>query len=98
MNKEILLADDEATFRETVTTAENGVDAIDAVTKKAFALAILDIRMPKADGTKVLREITKIRPETRVIIISAFGTIEMAVEAIKLGACDYAVKPIVMED
>lgn len=109
MNKEILLADDEVTFRETlakvlqeegmtVTTVDDGVDAIDAVTKKPFALAILDIRMPKADGIKVLREITRIRPETRVIMITAFGTVEMAVEAIKLGACDYVVKPVLMDE
>jgi len=109
MKKQILLADDEDTFRETfakilheegiaVTAVGNGIDAIDAITKEAFAVAILDIRMPGADGIKVLREIMRIRPETRVIMITAFGTVEMAVEAIKLGACDYVMKPVVMDD
>jgi DNA-binding NtrC family response regulator len=109
MRKEILLADDEVTFRETfakvlqeeeisVTAVGNGIDAIDAITKEPFAVAILDIRMPGADGIKVLREIMRIRPETRVIMITAFGTVEMAVEAIKLGACDYVMKPVVMDD
>jgi DNA-binding NtrC family response regulator len=109
MNKEILLADDEVTFRETlakvlreegmsVTTVGNGTDAIDALTKQPFVVAILDIRMPGADGIKVLREIMRIRPETRVIMITAYGTVEMAVEAIKLGACEYVVKPVVMDD
>ena len=109
MSKRILLADDETTFRETfakvlqeegmpVTAVDNGNDAIDAVTKQPFAVAILDIRMPGADGIKVLREIMRIRPQTRVIMITAFGTVEMAVEAIKLGACDYVVKPVVMDD
>jgi DNA-binding NtrC family response regulator len=109
MRKEILLADDEATFRETfakilqeegisVTAVGNGIDAIDAITKEPFAVAVLDIRMPGADGIKVLREIMRIRPETRVIMITAFGTVEMAVEAIKLGACDYVMKPVVMDD
>jgi DNA-binding NtrC family response regulator len=109
MSRRILLADDETTFRETfakvlqeegmpVTTVGNGTDAIDAVTKQPFAVAILDIRMPGADGFKVLREIMRIRPQTRVIMITAFGTVEMAVEAIKLGACDYVVKPVVMDD
>lgn len=109
MNREILLADDEATFRQTfarvlqdegfsVTSVDNGIDAIEAITKQQFAMAILDIRMPKVDGIKVLREIMRIRPDTRVIMITAFGTIEMAVEAIKLGACDYVVKPVVIED
>ena len=109
MSRRILLADDETTFRETfakvlqeegmpVTAVSNGTDAIDAVTKQPFAVAILDIRMPGADGIKVLREIMRIRPQTRVIMITAFGTVEMAVEAIKLGACDYVVKPVVMDD
>jgi two-component system response regulator PilR (NtrC family) len=109
MNKEILLADDEVTFRETlakvlreegmsVTTVGNGTDAIDVITKQPFVVAILDIRMPGADGIKVLREIMRIRPETRVIMITAYGTVEMAVEAIKLGACEYVVKPVVMDD
>ena len=109
MDRKILLADDETTFRETfakilreegmdVTAVSNGTDAIDAATKEAFAVAILDIRMPGADGIKVLREIVRIRPKTRVIMITAFGTVEMAVEAIKLGASDYVIKPAVMDD
>jgi len=109
MNREILLADDEATFRDTfakvlceegfsVKAVDNGLDAIDAVMKQPYAVAILDIRMPGADGIKVLREIMRIRPETRVIMITAYGTIEMAVEAIKLGAGDYVMKPVVMDE
>jgi two-component system response regulator PilR (NtrC family) len=109
MGKKILLADDETTFRETfakvlqeegmeVTAVDNGTDAIDAITKELYAVAILDIRMPGADGIKVLREIMRIKPLTRVIMITAFGTVERAVEAIKLGASDYVVKPVVMDD
>ncbi|MHC4693297.1 MAG: response regulator, partial [Planctomycetota bacterium] len=105
MNKEILLADDEVTFRETfakvleeegmaVTAVANGTDAIKAIMKQPYTVAILDIQMPGADGIKVLREIMRIRPETRVIMITAYGTVEMAVEAIKLGACDYVMKPV----
>ncbi|MHC4511056.1 MAG: sigma-54-dependent transcriptional regulator, partial [Planctomycetota bacterium] len=102
-------ADDEVTFRKTfakvlveegmsVKEVGNGTDALDAVTKERFAVAILDIRMPGADGIKVLQEIMRIRPETRVIMITAYGTVEMAVEAVKLGACDYVMKPVVMDD
>lgn len=109
MMREILLADDEVTFRETftkllqeeemaVTAVANGTDAINAIMKQPYAVAILDIQMPGADGIKVLREIMKVRPETRVIMITAYGTVEMAVEAIKLGACDYVMKPVVLED
>ncbi|MHC4242988.1 MAG: response regulator, partial [Planctomycetota bacterium] len=92
---EILLADDEVTFRETlakvlreegmkVTAVDNGTDAIKAIMMQPYPVAILDIQMPGSDGIKVLREIMKVRPETRVIMITAYGTIEMAVEAIKL--------------
>ena len=106
---EILLADDEVTFRETltkvlreegmvVTDVGDGNDAINAITKQFFAVAILDIQMPGADGIKVLREIMKVRPQTRVIMITAYGSVEMAVEAIKLGACDYVMKPVMFED
>jgi two-component system response regulator PilR (NtrC family) len=109
MNRKILLADDEVTFRKTfakvlveegmsVKEVGNGTDALDAVTKERFAVAILDIRMPGADGIRVLQEIMRIRPETRVIMITAYGTVEMAVEAVKLGACDYVMKPVVMDD
>ena len=109
MNRKILLADDEVTFRKTfakvlveegmsVKEVGNGTEALDAVTKERFAVAILDIRMPGADGIRVLREIMRIRPETRVIVITAYGTVEMAVEAVKLGACDYVMKPVVMDD
>ncbi len=109
MNKEILLADDEVTFRETfekvlkeegmeVTAVANGTDAIKAIMKQPYTVAILDIQMPGADGIKVLREIMRIRPETRVIMITAYGTVEMAVEAIKLGACDYVMKPVMFDD
>jgi DNA-binding NtrC family response regulator len=109
MNNEILLADDEVTFRETfvkvlqeegmvVTAVANGNDAIKAIMKQPYTVAILDIQMPGADGIKVLREIMRIRPETRVIMITAYGTVEMAVEAIKLGACDYVMKPVMFDD
>jgi two-component system response regulator PilR (NtrC family) len=109
VENEILLADDEATFRETlakvlqeegmeVTAVANGTDAINAIMKQPYAVAILDIQMPGADGIKVLREIVRIRPETRVIMITAYGTVEMAVEAIKLGACDYVMKPVMFDD
>ncbi|MHC4114222.1 MAG: sigma-54-dependent transcriptional regulator [Planctomycetota bacterium] len=109
MVSKILLADDETTFRKTfakvlqeegmmVTAVDNGSDAIDAIMQQSYAVAILDIQMPGADGIKVLREIMRIRPKMHVIMITAYGTIEMAVDAIKLGACDYVIKPVVFDD
>ncbi|MCU0914038.1 MAG: sigma-54 dependent transcriptional regulator [Planctomycetes bacterium] len=102
---EILVADDEATFRETftkvleeegfaVTPVCDGREATEAILKQPYAVAILDIQMPGSDGISVLREITAVRPQTRVIMVTAYGTVEMAVEAIKLGACDYVMKPV----
>jgi two-component system response regulator PilR (NtrC family) len=106
---EILLADDEATFRETFTkvleeegfavmAVRDGREATAAILKRPYAVAILDIQMPGSDGISVLREITAIRPQTRVIMVTAYGTVEMAVEAIKLGACDYVMKPVNFEE
>ncbi len=109
MKTRILIADDEATFRETlsmflreegmdVTDVCDGIAAIDAFNENTFDIAILDIEMPGANGIKVLRHIVKNSPNTRVIIITAFGTVEMAVEAIKLGASDYVMKPVMFDD
>lgn len=109
MKSKILIADDETTFRETfskvlaeegmnVTAVANGTDAIEAIKKQAFDVVILDIHMPGVDGIKVLAETMKIRPNTRVIMITAFGTVEMAVEAIKLGASEYVMKPVMFDD
>jgi len=106
---EILLADDETTFRETfakvldeegfsVTAVGSGSEAINAATKRPYAMAILDIQMPGVDGIKVLRETLAIRPQTRVIMVTAYGSVEMAVEAVKLGACDYVMKPVIFDD
>ncbi|MCP4450240.1 MAG: sigma-54-dependent Fis family transcriptional regulator [Planctomycetes bacterium] len=109
MTDRILLADDEMTFRETlarflrdelldVTTVDNGLDAIEAARTTAFGVVILDIQMPGADGIKALRDIMSMRPAARVIMVTAYGTVERAVEAIKLGACDYVVKPVIFDD
>ena len=109
MVTKIILADDEKTFRETffkvlqeegfdVDAFDNGLGAIEAIKKTAYDIAVLDIDMPGADGIRVLKEVMKVRPNTRVIMITAYGTVEMAVEAIKIGASEYVMKPIIFED
>ncbi|MHC4854879.1 MAG: sigma-54-dependent transcriptional regulator [Planctomycetota bacterium] len=109
MKTKILLADDEKTFQMTFTKVlleegfdvdafDNGLDAIDAIKKTTYDIAILDIQMPGADGIKVLKEIMKVSSDTRVIMITAYGTVEMAVEAIKFGASEYVMKPVIFED
>jgi DNA-binding NtrC family response regulator len=109
MKIRVLIADDEQTFRETfstvlteegfeVATACDGLEAIEAIRKDPYDVVILDIQMPGADGIKVLSETMKLRPNTRVIMVTAFGTVEMAVEAIKLGASEYVMKPVIFDD
>jgi len=109
MKTKILFADDEKTFRETflkvlqeegfyVDAFDNGLDAIKAVKEIAYDIAVLDIDMPGTDGISVLKEIVKVCPNTRVIMITAYGTVEMAVEAIKLGAAEYVMKPVIFDD
>ncbi len=100
----ILVVDDERSMREVLlsmlkkegydmTVADGGQAAIEAVRREAFDAVITDVRMPKVDGLQVLRAIKDLSPTTVVIMITAFGSSESAVEAMKLGAYDYITKP-----
>jgi two-component system NtrC family response regulator len=82
----------------TVAEAENGDTAIHSVLKGHFDMILLDYKMPGMDGMQVLKEVKKINPEIDVIIITAYGTIETAVEAMKEGAIDYITKPVEFDD
>ncbi len=73
--------------------AGNGREAIDLFEQDTYSLVITDIKLPKVNGMEVLRYVKKRDSELPVIIITAFGTIENAVEAIRLGAFDYVTKP-----
>ncbi len=78
----------------TAVEAANGDSAIQSVLKGHFDMILLDYKMPGMDGMQVLKEVKKINPEIDVIIITAYGTIETAVEAMKAGAIDYVTKPV----
>lgn len=100
----ILIVDDEKNIRLTlsqslellglpVQTAVNGEEALQKLGEGRFGLVFLDLKMPGMDGMEVLRRIKDNWPTVRVIIITAYGTIESAVEAMKLGAVDFVQKP-----
>jgi len=102
--KTILVVDDEKNIRLTlsqsleplglpVQTAVNGEEALRKLGEGQFALVFLDLKLPGIDGMDVLRRIMDDWPTVRVIIITAHGTIESAVEAMKLGAVDFVQKP-----
>ena len=81
-----------------VETALSGEEAITRGTDHLFDLIITDVRMGDKDGMDVLRSFKKISPETTVIMITAFGSIETAIEAIREGAFDYISKPFKLEE
>ena len=76
-----------------VTQAENGVQGLDLIFKENPDLVLLDLMMPEMDGMEVLDRITQDYPDLIVVILTAFGTIERAIEAMKLGAYDFLPKP-----
>ncbi len=105
----ILVIDDEEGIRDwllfelegqgyTVSTAQSGKEGIDKVKKDKFDIAIVDIKMPVMDGIAVLEEIKKIDPYIEVIISTGYGTIELAIESINKGACDFITKPNSVEE
>ncbi|MBN2034088.1 MAG: sigma-54-dependent Fis family transcriptional regulator [Deltaproteobacteria bacterium] len=76
-----------------VITETNPVAALELFKEKPFHLVITDLKMPKMDGIKVLETVKKINPDISVVILTAFATIDTAVEAIRKGAYDYITKP-----
>jgi DNA-binding response OmpR family regulator len=104
MKADILLVDDEEAIRQSlgeilqlegyaVTAAESGEAAIQLLKKRSFDLILLDLKMPGVSGEEVLKTAHKIAPETKVIILTAHGSIESAIEALHQEAHDYIQKP-----
>lgn len=104
LNGTILVADDDADIREIlrdtlnslgarIVTAANGQDCLDRVAADAPDVLLLDIEMPTKNGLQVLEDLRELGSDTTVIMITAYGTIERAVQAMKQGAYDFITKP-----
>ncbi|MEN8192473.1 MAG: sigma-54 dependent transcriptional regulator [Bacteroidota bacterium] len=100
----ILLIEDEKITRITLTntlkkegydviSCETGVEGLEQFRKGKYDVVITDLRLPKMNGLDILREVKKQSPNTFMIVITAFASVETAVEALKLGAYDYLTKP-----
>ena len=76
-----------------VAMASSGEDGIQKLAQERFAIVVSDVKMPGMDGFQLARHVREKYPETDVILITAFGNIKQAVEAMKLGASDYITKP-----
>ncbi len=105
---EILIIEDEEEMRIALTevlirngysvhTASNGIEGLELFNKEPFNMVITDVKMPKISGLEVLKEIKKQSPQIPVIMITAYGTIDNAVEAMREGAFDYILKPFSAE-
>lgn len=81
-----------------VATATDGSAAIELFKKRQYDLVIADIKMPQMDGMELLQRLKSETPDISVIMMTAFGSIKNAVEAMKMGACDYITKPISSEE
>jgi two-component system response regulator PilR (NtrC family) len=109
MPEAILVADDEPGVRESlaevlrdaghvVHTAADGTAALKKLEEHDFAVVVTDLRMPGADGLAVLKRARDISPQTLVLVMTAHGTVDTAVEALRTGASDYLLKPVLFDE
>ncbi len=109
MTHRILIAEDEKVLRQSlakllesegyeVLQAENGKQAYDLLVEEPVNLVISDIRMPEMDGVQLLGRIAQLASGTPVIMVTAYGTVDNAVEAMRKGAWDYLLKPVQFDD
>ncbi len=109
MNGAILIAEDHDVARKSiqqylqregyrVEEAADGDKAIEAINNSDFDLVITDLKMPTASGLDVLKHVREVSPNTLVMVTTAFGSVDSAIEALRLGAQDYIIKPIIFEE
>ena len=101
--KRVLIVDDEKVMRESlrdwlkdsydVTTAETGEETIEMIKNQDFDALIIDVRLTGKSGIDVLKEIKQIKPQINSIVMTAYPSVDLAVEAMKAGAIEFIVKP-----
>ena len=105
----VLIADDDPVALELlaevltaegyrIRTAPGGEECLRLAEAEPFDLAIVDLRMPRVDGLQVIRRLAAVQPGVPVLILTAFATIDTAIEAVREGAYDYLSKPFRMEE
>ena len=105
----IMLVDDEERFRITtgrllsvrgfeVTDAGSGKEALEELKKNAYDVIVLDVRMPEMTGIEALAAIKKVQPGVEVIILTGHASVDTAVEIMRLGGCEYLLKPCSIDD
>ncbi len=108
MHKKILVVDDESEMRVALETTlkregyqpvcvEDGKKAWERIQDETFDLIVSDVKMPRMDGVELLRAVKQHSPKTIVIMMTAYGDIDNAVETMKVGAFDYLLKPFSAE-
>ncbi|MCF7826753.1 MAG: sigma-54 dependent transcriptional regulator [Candidatus Marinimicrobia bacterium] len=105
MNTSVLIVDDEQEIRDSLSevltdegfltyTAENGIVALEMLKEIHYDIIISDIKMPEMDGVTLLQRVKEQAPDTFVILVTSYGSTETAINAMRLGAIDYILKPI----
>jgi DNA-binding NtrC family response regulator len=105
----LMVVDDETDFLETivkrlkarnieVTGAESGYQALELMDRQDFDVIILDVKMPGMDGIEALREMKKRKPLTEVIMLTGHASVESGIQGMQLGAFDYVMKPVALDE
>lgn len=105
----LLVVDDDERFRDRLSRAlakrgydvrsvSSGAEAVEAATRESPELALVDLRLPGEWGLHIVRRLLLLDPGTRVVVLTAYGSIATAIEAVRLGACSYLQKPASVEE
>jgi len=105
----VLVVDDEKFIRDIIAdflgmegyivrTAEDGASAVTELERARYDMVISDLKMPKMGGLDLLKEVARVHPDTLTVIMTGFGTVETAIDAMKRGAYDYILKPFKVEE